>query len=482
MILHVYALRAARPRQLRARALRPVHRRRFPGGAPPGRLGPVPAGEALWRSKAFAWTDPPDAGTRLGRFHRQYGDDVLEAARQGNAEEAARLLATWIEAHPPRNGDAWHPYPLSTRVGNWVAAVTLHPELATEGVSRSAWRQLRRLAVNVEEDILGNHVIRNARALVLGGTAFGAGELVRQGIDLLRRELSEQVLPDGGHYERSPSYHLVVLRDLLEVQAVSPHAWLGEAIERMRAFAAALARPDGAPALFNDGTVDAPRLELPEPPDGLAVFEQSGFAVVREGRLWLAVRCGPSAPRFLPAHAHADALSLQLWWDGRPVLVDPGSSTYEPGETRDRERSTRAHSTVTVDGRSQFRPWGAFRSGPLPDVKLLYARPGAVEASVSLPGGLRHTRRIEWDAEAGAVSVTDVVAGTGTHVAEARFLWALEMHGAELEAAAPATVDELAATTAERPGDVRVTSASIVRKSGELPITLHTILRLPLAP
>jgi hypothetical protein len=116
--------------------------------------------------------------------------------------------------------------------------------------------------VNVEDDVLGNHLIRNIRALVLGGTSFGSADLTRRGIELLRRELPEQVLRDGGHYERSPSYHLVVLRDLLEIQAASPHSWLADAIARMGIFAAALARPDGAPALFNDGTVDAPRLEL----------------------------------------------------------------------------------------------------------------------------------------------------------------------------------------------------------------------------
>ena len=121
----------------------------------------------------------------------------------------------------------------------------------------------------------------------------------------------------------------------------------------MRAFAAALARPDGAPALFNDGAVDAPRLELPDPPAGLVVLPDSGFVVVREDPLWLAFRCGPSAPDFLPAHAHAhaDALSFQLWWRGRPVVADPGTYTYEPGADRDWFRSTRAHSTVRVDDR-----------------------------------------------------------------------------------------------------------------------------------
>src|SRR5712671_2805209 len=206
MMLHAHALRVARPRQLRARALRPLARRRFPAGEPPREASPIPLARDLWASPAFEASSPPDASTRLGRFHRQYGDDVLAAARAGDLEETRRLVATWIEAHPPRNGDAWHPYPLSTRIGNWIAALTLLPGLASPELSGSLWRQLERLRVNVEDDVLGNHVIRNARALVLGGTSFGAAEVTRHGIELLRRELPEQVLPDGGHYERSPAY------------------------------------------------------------------------------------------------------------------------------------------------------------------------------------------------------------------------------------------------------------------------------------
>src|SRR5689334_3248561 len=201
-MLYVHALRAARARQLRARALRPLARRRFPDGDPPREASGVAAVAELWRSPAFASSSPPEASTRLGRFHRQYGDDVLEAARIGDAAETRRLVDTWIEAHPPHAGDAWHPYPLSTRVGNWIAALTLVPELASPELSRSLWRQLLRLERNVEDDVLGNHVVRNARALVLGGAAFSAPALVHRGIDLLRRELPEQVLPDGGHYER----------------------------------------------------------------------------------------------------------------------------------------------------------------------------------------------------------------------------------------------------------------------------------------
>ena len=368
----------------------------------------IDAAEALWRSPAFAnpQLDERGAATRLHGFHEHYGDDVLAAARAGDGREGARLLTAWIAGNPPAPGDPWHPYVASTRIGNWVAALTLEPSLATPTVAESLARQLAYLERNVEDDVLGNHVIRNARALVVGGRALGDAQALERGLALLRRELPEQILSDGGHYERSPVYHLVVLRDLLEVRVVSQADWLDEPIERMQRFAAGLQRPDGAPALFNDGTLDlAPQLDLPEPASGLSVFEETGYAVLREPGLWLAFDCGPPAPPFLPAHAHADGLSFQLWLDGCPVVVDPGTSTYEPGADRDRERSTAAHSTIAFDGRSQFEPWGAFRSGPLPRVRLLGAEP--LTAEVDWPSGERHRRTIAWDAR--EIRVDDVV-------------------------------------------------------------------------
>jgi hypothetical protein len=461
--LYLHALRVARWRQLRARATRPLRRRVFPSGAESKRSpAPLPQAEELWRSPAFAAAPSPPEGTRLARFHQNYGEDVLAAARLGDVDRARALVTRWVDANPPRNDDAWHPYVLSTRVGNWIAALTLVPELASPALSDLLWRQLERLKSNVEEEVLGNHVIRNSRALVLGGAAFGAPKLTEQGLALLERELPEQVLADGGHYERSPVYHLVVLRDLLEIEAVAPQPWLSPVIERMHSFAAAMQRPDGQPALFNDGWLDlAPRLELPRAPDGLTVLRESGFAVVRDGPLWLAFRCGPLAPSFLPAHVHADALSFQLWWDGEPVVVDPGSYTYEPGEDRDWFRSTRAHSTLCIDGRDQFELWGAFRAGPLPSVRLEHAGRRELVASASYRG-VRHERCVRWDA--GEVTVDDAVVGRARTV-DSRLLLA---PGARVEAEAIGALELIPEEgwLSERFFERKRTTIRVARRSG----------------
>jgi uncharacterized heparinase superfamily protein len=433
--LYAHALRAARPRQLRARATRVVTRRRFPRAA----AGTFRPADGAWRSDAFAETDavagdgevsilgrrvpfpPPDWRApeleRLRRFHLHYGDEVLGWARRGDGEAARRAIDDWIAGNPPRRSDAWHPYALSTRVGNWVAAASLEPALATPAMRESLARQLAYLAANVEDDVLGNHVIRNARALVLGGAALEDRRLLERGLDLLRREVPEQVLADGGHYERSPVYHTLVLRDLLDARTAAEASWLDEPIARMRAFAAALTRPDGKPAPFNDAPLElAPRLDLPEPASG--VFAETGYVVVRRDDVWLAFDCGPPAPAFLPPHAHADALSFQLWVDGRPLVIDGGTYTYDDGPERAWFRSSRAHSTIHVAGREQFESWGAFRTGPLPGVRLLAADPPTAEVRYA---GIRHVRTLRLTGD--ALEVEDRVEGPAAAV-ESRLLLA----------------------------------------------------------
>lgn len=466
--LYLHAARTARPIQLRARALRPWSRRRFPSSPAPV-LEPVPAVADLWRSDAFAPVTLAGEGSeRLRQFHLQYGEDLLELARLGDEAAAHAAVHRWIDSSPPRPGDAWHPYTTSTRAGNWVAAVTLLPELAGRHLRESLWSQLLYLSRNVEHDILGNHLIRNARALVLGGSAFGTEALVDQGLEILDRELPEQVLPDGGHYERSPVYHLVVLRDLLEVEAAVPGSVPAELIERMRRFSSTLSRPDGEPALFNDGGLDfAPALDLPAAVDGLSLLPETGYAVIRTPRLWLAFDCGPPSPPYLPAHAHADALSFQLWLDGRPVVVDPGTFTYEPGAERNWFRGTRAHSTVAVDG-DQFELWGAFRSGPLPRVELLDASERELAAAVSYRG-VRHVRRLLLGA--GELIVQDRLEGSGRRHLESSLPFA---PGAEPDVSA---IGSKRATVARRPVAERFferleADALVVAADSVLPVEL----------
>ena len=66
----------------------------------------------------------------------------------------------------------------------------------------------------------GNHLLANAKALIFSGLYF-KGEEARKwlqlGVKIIDEELDEQILQDGGHFERSTMYHTVILEDFLDL-------------------------------------------------------------------------------------------------------------------------------------------------------------------------------------------------------------------------------------------------------------------------
>jgi uncharacterized heparinase superfamily protein len=152
-------------------------------------------------------------------------------------------------------------------------------------------------------------------------------------------------------------------------------------------------------------------------------------------------------------------LSIQVWVRGAPVIVDPGTSTYEPGETRRRERSTAAHSTVSIDGGDQFEQWGAFRSGRLPEVTLIAAVDGRIEAEVRWPTMATHRRILSWSTR--EIVIADTVTGAGG-VSESRMTLAPNDTGlAKITSDGDMEIEP--AWTAER-FDERIRTTSLVQR------------------
>ena len=77
--------------------------------------------------------------------------------------------------------------------------------------------------------------------------------------------------------------------------------------------------------------------------------------------IWCRCDGGPHGYLSIAAHAHADALSVEVRYGGVDVLADPGTYCYH-GEPAWRSyfRSTIAHNTVELDGQSQSGDGGPF--------------------------------------------------------------------------------------------------------------------------
>lgn len=266
-----------------------------------------------------------------------------------------------------------------------------------------------------------NHLIAEAMGLFLAGTLVPdlpkAKSMAAYGRTTLEREAARQIFVDGVGAEQSPTYTATTLEMLALARLVgtatghgfSPAydarlaaaadclCWMTDAAGQTpaigdndegrivvlsgateRRYVASVAaaiggllkRPELAPLPRDPELRDAvfgspPASTTGAGPSGLRVFEHGGYSVVREsragGRLFLVMDHGPLGYLSLAAHGHADALAIWLHVDEVPVFVDAGTFLYHAGGAwRDFFRSTAAHNTLTVDGKSSSTVSGPF--------------------------------------------------------------------------------------------------------------------------
>jgi hypothetical protein len=426
---------------------------------------------------------------------RKYGD-VIRAQLDG-----------WLTSNPPLVGINWASMlEVGFRSLSWTWA--LHCLLGDRGSRigeprtqnpdprspipdpRSPWlvdlligldRHLKHLERHLSYYFSPNtHLTGEALALYVAGAALpelaGSSRWVETGRRILVDEIGRQILPDGGHAERSTHYqrytldfYLLALLTARRVGDKSAAHAFEDAVSRLADFTRTIADDTGHLPLIGDDdggmlwpltgrachdvrdslaiaaavlsrdelapwrtTEEAlwllgPRVEVNRaaalqdavnhslvPPSRF--LADTGYFVARDGRGGHAVFDAGRHGYLNAGHAHADALAVTLSVNGRPVLIDPGTSTYtmDPG-LRDRMRSTSSHNTVTLDGRSQSTPAGPFhwRSQARTDVHGhgLADRFDWIEASHDGYEPARHRRTMVSTADDGWLIADEIIDG-----------------------------------------------------------------------
>lgn len=398
------------------------------------------------------WDDPGRA--MLWRYNLHYFDDLNARDSGSRATWHQNLLNRWINENPAGSGTGWEPYPTSIRIVNWIKWALGGGRLSTEAVHSLAV-QARWLSRRMEHHLLGNHLFSNAKALVFAGLFFEGAEAqawLEQGLPILAREIREQILPDGGQFERSTLYHALALEDMLDLANLScvfanavPVRWrptialVRDVTGPMRNWLAAMCHPDGEISYFNDAARNvapapieleryAARLGLHGHPDSgerLTHLAASGYVRVEWDEAVVLLDVAPVGPDYLPGHAHADTLSFELSLFGQRFLVNSGTSLYEIGEERSRQRGTAAHNTVVIDGQDSTEVWAGFRVARRARPRgLQIVRNGGITVRCAhdgyrrLKGKAEHRR--EWSCTASALTVEDRISGSFGH-AQARF-------------------------------------------------------------
>jgi len=478
--LYWHTIRYLRPVQIGARLWRKISR---PSFVPPPALtvrmqnGPwmVPArrlpsmlGDMTFsflnetRSIETADWAGADAPSLLWRYNLHYFDDLnaLDASSRRTWHRTA--MRRWLAENPPGTAPAWDPYPTSLRIVNWIkAALSGFPfdNAAVESLAMQAGV----LSQSLEYHLLGNHLFANAKALVFAGLFFegdAADRWLDKGMSILARQIPEQILADGGHFERSPMYHALALEDMLDLINLTKvfsdeidlpwrreiNAWRSRA-SRMYRWLSVMSHPDGEFSLFNDAAfgIASSRTELERYAiallDDVAVIRShspanadvtltelspSGYLRADCSNAALFLDVAPIGPDYLPGHAHADTLSFELSVFGHRVLVNTGTSVYGTGLERQRQRGTAAHNTVIVDGADSSEVWGGFRVArrARPFGLTLVRDEHSVTISCSHDGYRRlkgsPVHRRTWRLRAEGLRVEDRIAGH-CRSAEARF-------------------------------------------------------------
>ena len=397
-----------------------------------------------------SWNDI--ALEKLWLYNLHYFDDLNAQNASVRAGWHRALIERWIAENPPASGNGWEPYPTSLRLVNWVKWL-MAGNVAPFGMAICMELMAVWLVGRLERHLLGNHLFANAKALVFAGLYFEgpqAAAWLATGLKIISEELPEQVLGDGGNFERSPMYHAIFLEDVLDLVNVV-QCWPGlvpdmqvvfwrETAGRMLSWLKGMTHPDGEIALFNDAAFGVvPRVaELMAYAERVGVslptavvvsklihFAESGYVRMQTHEAVALLDVAPIGPDYLPGHAHADTLSFEFSVFSQRVVVNGGTSCYGFGPDRLRERGTAAHSTVEVAGANSSEVWGGFRVARRAYPFDLEVEPddGHVACShdgyTRLPGTPVHRRA--WQMRENSLQVRDLVSG-GKHSSIARYI------------------------------------------------------------
>ena len=368
----------------------------FPAAREPSLLGPEMFFFLSEEGKLseLAWDGAQRS--KLWRYNQHYFDDLNAKDAGLRFEWHAPLMQRWIDDNPPGQGSGWEPYPTSIRIVNWIKWALAGNQLSAQ-CNNSLAIQARWLSRRLEKHLLGNHLFANAKALVFAGCYFAGPEARRWlkiGFRILQREVPEQILLDGGHFERSTMYHALALEDMLDLLNVLRcfdhsgetkskylqsciHDFMADwpdLIVRMIKWLNVMRHPDGEISFFNDAALSvspscdslllyaqALGFEFDTTIRGSAYLPVSGYIRLSNSYASLFYDSAPIGPDYLPGHAHADTLSIELSLFGQRVFVNSGTSEYGLGPERHRQRSTSAHNTVEVNGENSSEVWSGFR-------------------------------------------------------------------------------------------------------------------------
>ena len=409
---------------------------------------------------------------------RNLNDAYMHTGDKKYIDKGIALIDEWISKERSGiNGDKWNPYVTANRILNFIGFLSVHAD--DEELYRYAKHislAIRELRSNIEYQLGANHLLSEAKALMFGGYFINNKDIYNYGKNLLVDEYKEQFLEDGGHYERSISYHVEALEQYFEAAYLMNYnrdkdfETFSKMIKNSYIFLHNMIEVNGKIPLFNDAADDytwdaadflstGELLYASKSPRAVCgqYYHMWQFDNVNrldidwkeidttktgiykdlflEGNLWydIMMDVGDNGPDYNLGHTHADALSIVLTSSKGRIIADSGVFTYNRCDERNKCRKTSAHNTIEIDSMDSAEVWGAFRTGKRGHTKLLKKSHSTDKVSIKavsdgyakvLHGPVFHTREYVRQTGDNSIILRDTINSKNRHKGVLRFFLA----------------------------------------------------------
>lgn len=273
-----------------------------------------------------------------------------------------------------------HPYVYSLQIINIFITLELFSDVEDYEFKNIVYRRLYSeylyIIKNQEKHLLANHYFENLKAIVIASYFFKEFEICSKYINILKKEVDEEILSDGVHFELSLMYHKVILEDLILIAKLAKNKdfpkceWIIPVIQKMLNAACSIEKGIGRTPLFNDAgdnvakdietLLNTCKSEFNIEPILSDCFIESGYYKLYDKNISLLFDVGKIGPNYNPGHGHCDCLSFELSLNNIPLFVNSGTYQYQ-GNKRQYFRSTSSHNTLMIDNIEQSEIWAEHR-------------------------------------------------------------------------------------------------------------------------
>ena len=359
--------------------------------------------------------------------------DLCAVGTDGARSLGCHLLADWIDRNKKWQDFSWRPDILGERLSTWLYCFDFLSATEKETQSillKMSMIQARHLVRSCSQAPNDARLFKAIQGLIFAAVCLpGAESTIETSLNRLNSAIGQQILPDGGHFERNPSLALEILsrfnqiKDLLLAAHIEIPIQLQGAIDRIPPMLRALRLGDGCLTQFNGGyeaernLIDTVLANSGVRGKPLTSAPHSGFQRLAAGKTLIVVDTGkPVASERL--NSHAGTLSFEMSHGKDRFVVNCGTPNSEGQKWLSALRVTAAHSTLSVDdlSSSQFDKRGLVLGPRTVECRRSEAE-GAVWLETSHDGyldriGITHKRKLFLDASGEDFRGEDLVEGS----------------------------------------------------------------------